>query len=210
MRAILSAKQCSMALIAANGASGNLKQLKECLADGLDAGLTINEIKEILCQLYAYAGFPRSLNALGTFMTLLDERKAQGLNDAQGDISNAVNRAVNSYEVGSANQTRLVGQRVSGRLFEFAPQIDEYLKAHLFGDIFSRDLLSWTDRELATVAALANISGVNSQLIAHLNIAMYNAVSEQQLRQLVKLFAMDGLQTAGENISAALDEILTD
>jgi alkylhydroperoxidase/carboxymuconolactone decarboxylase family protein YurZ len=32
-----------------------------------DTGLTINEIKEVLIQLYAYAGFPRSLNALGAY-----------------------------------------------------------------------------------------------------------------------------------------------
>ncbi|MDF2776965.1 MAG: putative 15, partial [Enterobacteriaceae bacterium] len=41
---------------------------------------------EILVQLYAYAGFPRSLNALGELMKIIDARKAQGIQDAQGQL----------------------------------------------------------------------------------------------------------------------------
>lgn len=41
-------------------------KLNAALNQGLDAGLTINETKEILIQLYAYTGFPaasmRSMN----------------------------------------------------------------------------------------------------------------------------------------------------
>jgi alkylhydroperoxidase/carboxymuconolactone decarboxylase family protein YurZ len=51
-------------------------------------------------------------------------------------------------------------------LFEFAPALDEYLKTHLFGDIFGRDNLDWPSRELATVAALAAMPGVEPQLQA--------------------------------------------
>jgi 4-carboxymuconolactone decarboxylase len=32
--------------------------------------LTVNEIKEILVQMYAYAGFPRSLNGINAFMAV--------------------------------------------------------------------------------------------------------------------------------------------
>jgi alkylhydroperoxidase/carboxymuconolactone decarboxylase family protein YurZ len=38
-------------------------------------------------------------------------------------------------------------------LFDFAPAIDEYLKTHLFGDIFERDSVDWQSRELATAGA---------------------------------------------------------
>ena len=51
--------------------------------------------------------------------------------------------------LGSANQTQLSGAPVKGPLFGFAPAIDEYLKTHLFGDIFGRDNLDWQSRELA-------------------------------------------------------------
>ena len=71
----LNAKQEKIVTIAAFTASGDLQKLKTALSEGLDAGLTINEIKEILVQMYAYTGFPRSLNAITTFMGVLEERE---------------------------------------------------------------------------------------------------------------------------------------
>ena len=70
----LSTKQQSIVSIAAFTANGNMKRLKTSLNEGLDAGLTVNEIKEILVQLYAYTGFPRSLNSLSAFMGVMEER----------------------------------------------------------------------------------------------------------------------------------------
>jgi hypothetical protein len=46
------------------------------LNDGLNAGLSISEIKETLVQMYAYSGFPRSLNGLNTLLAVLEARKA--------------------------------------------------------------------------------------------------------------------------------------
>ena len=60
----LSPKQHSIIPIAALTANGDLVKLRPALHAGLDAGLTVNEIKEILVQMYAYAGFPRSLNGI--------------------------------------------------------------------------------------------------------------------------------------------------
>ncbi len=133
--------------------------LKPALEKGLESGLIVNEIKEILVQMYAYAGFPRSLNAIGTFMAVMDERKAKGCNDMTGKEPSPVPIDETSLEFGTKNQTRLVGQPVKGPMFDFAPAIDQYLKAHLFGDIFhdQRDVLTWREREIATIACLANI-----------------------------------------------------
>lgn len=80
----LNAKEQSLVKISSLTATGNLENLKVQLNAGLDSGLTINEIKEALVQLYAYCGFPRSLNAINTFKTVLDERKAKGINDIEG------------------------------------------------------------------------------------------------------------------------------
>lgn len=54
----LSARQQAIPLIAASMASSQMDKLNAALNQGLDAGLTINETKEILVQLYAYTGFP--------------------------------------------------------------------------------------------------------------------------------------------------------
>jgi alkylhydroperoxidase/carboxymuconolactone decarboxylase family protein YurZ len=49
----LSQKQQSIIPIAAFTADGDMDRLKPALNQGLDAGLTINEIKEVLVHLYA-------------------------------------------------------------------------------------------------------------------------------------------------------------
>jgi len=77
----LDSRQHSIVLIAANTATGNLDVLKTALNEGLESGLTVNEIKEVLIQMYAYCGFPRSLQGLTTFMQVVDERKAAGITD---------------------------------------------------------------------------------------------------------------------------------
>jgi hypothetical protein len=63
---------------------GRFITIAKALTDGLDAGLTVNEIKEVLVQLYAYTGFPRSLNALQTFADVLNQRKQNGIKDELG------------------------------------------------------------------------------------------------------------------------------
>src|SRR3954465_1410861 len=80
----LNAQQQSIVSIAALTAVGDLEHLKTQLNTGLDAGLTINEIKEVLVQLYAYCGFPRSLNGIITFMGVVEDRKQRGVRDATG------------------------------------------------------------------------------------------------------------------------------
>ena len=80
----LNPKEQSLVKISASTATGNSEHLKIDLNKGLDEGLTVNEIKDALTQLYAYCGFPRSLNAINTFKTVLDERKLKGITDTEG------------------------------------------------------------------------------------------------------------------------------
>ena len=71
----LSATHQAIVPIAAFAAAGDIARLNAALNQGLDAGLTVSEAKEVLVQLYAYAGFPRSLNALTELMKVVDARK---------------------------------------------------------------------------------------------------------------------------------------
>ncbi len=75
----LTARQQAILPIAALAAAGDLARLNTALERGLDAGLSVSDAKEVLVQLYAYAGFPRSLNALGELMKVLDARKQRGV-----------------------------------------------------------------------------------------------------------------------------------
>ena len=166
----LNAKQERIVTIAALTANGDMEKLKAAFNEGLDAGLTINEIKEILIQMYAYAGFPRSLNGINTFMDVLEERKQKGIKDEPGREPSPMPAHKSSIELGTEIQTRLIGAPATGKFIAFAPAIDEFLKGHLFGDIFGRDNLDFQSREIATISALASMEGVNPQLQAHFTI----------------------------------------
>jgi len=203
----LSAKQQAIAPIGASMAVGDMPRLQQALNQGLDAGLTISESKELLVQLYAYAGFPRSLNALSLLMQVLQEREARGLHDAPGREPGPVPSGRALLDLGTDNQTRLVGAPVSGPLFEFAPAIDQFLKGHLFGDIFARDNLDWASRELATVGALAALSGVEAQLASHVKISLNVGLTEQQLRQVAAELEQRGDPQAAQRVVTALSTV---
>jgi len=200
----LSKRELSIVPIAAFTANGDMQQLRIALNKGLDDGLTINESKEILVQLYAYAGFPRSLNALNRLMIVLDERSKKGITDAVGNDANPLTTKQSKLEIGTANQTQLVGQPVKGAVYEFAPAIDQFLKEHLFADIFGRDNLSWKNREIATIAALASLSGTANQLRSHVNVGMHNGLTASQLKEIVTTMKA----SVGTPASNALNEVL--
>jgi len=186
----LNARQQAIVPIAAFGAAGDIAGLNAALNQGLDAGLTVSDAREILVQLYAYAGFPRSLNALTELMKVLEVRRQRGIQDAPGAApSQAVPKGDALLAAGTANQTRLSGGPVKGALFDFAPAIDEYLKTHLFGDIFERNNLDWQSRELATVGMLSALPGAESQLQAHMRISMNVGLTAGQLRELSQVLA---------------------
>ncbi len=204
----LTAKEESIVTIAAFTANGNQKNLSNSLYEGLNAGLTISEIKEVMVQLYAYAGFPRSLNALNTFMTVLRDRKQYGINDAPGKAPSPLPMHKTKLELGTEVQTKLVGAPVKGEVFEFSPAIDQFLKEHLFWDIFGRDNLDFKTREIATISALACVGGVENQLRSHFNVGMYNGLTKGQLNHLVSIIQKKVGQKEGDEANAVLQKIL--
>src|SRR3546814_5553966 len=94
----LNKQQQAVVSISALTAKGDLSKLKGELNKGLDAGLTVNQIKEAIMHLYAYAGFPRSLRGLQTFMTVLDERRAKDIQDEIGIDASLISDERSKYE----------------------------------------------------------------------------------------------------------------
>ena len=204
----LSARQESIVVISAFAAQGDLDNLKTAFDNGLNNGLTVNEEKELLVQLYAYAGFPRSLNSLNTLMAVLEERKARGIIDTMGPDADPVDSNRDRHAIGDANQTKLVGRPVTGKVYEFCPTISDFLKEHLFGDIFERTVLTWNERELAIVSMLAGIGNVNAQLASHMNVAMNNGVTGDQLKAMAALLSRRVGSATGDNAMTVAKRVL--
>ena len=193
-----------MSAIACDEAKGDLVALESAIHNGLEAELTVSQIKEALSQLYAYTGFPRSLNALGVLQRVIGDRQAKGVKVIMGEDASPLSDDYDALKEGTRVQTQLVGKAFQ---YEFAEATDYYLKAHLFGDIFARDNLTYADRELVTVSALSGLEGVEPQLKAHIAGARNMGVSEEQLQGIVVALAGNGLLAEAGRLAKTYDEL---
>ena len=204
---MLTVHEQAIVAVASYTGKGDLEHLKPALTQALETGMTINEINEVLIHAYAYCGFPRSLRAIQTFMQVVDERKAAGINDPVGREASAVKDDRNRYERG-----RDVLAEISGTPADapkagyaiFAPTIERFLKEHLFTDLFERDLLTCRERELATVSILAGVSGVEPMAVGHMSICLHLGITPEQLSALLNIVEMN----LGKNYSEPLRKVL--
>lgn len=191
--------QKHLATVAALEAQGDLVRLEPAIIAALDGGVTINEIKEAFSQLYAYTGFPRSLNALGVLNKVLGMGNGKW-SEGKPWVRPAIwGDAEKSFEVGTEIQTKLSGRPFN---YEFCPQDDYYLKSHLFGDIFAGDQLSAADREIVTVAALSALKGVAPQLAAHKAGAVNMGNTQELVDELCRFLSENGLSQCDASADA--------
>lgn len=190
-----------MTAIACHEAKGDLIALESAVHNGLEAELTVSQIKEALSQLYAYTGFPRSLNALGVLQRVIGDRQAKGVKVIMGDDASPLSDDYDALKEGTRVQTELTGKPFD---YDFAPATDYYLKAHLFGDIFARNNLTYADRELVTVSALSGLEGVDPQLKAHIAGARNMGLTEEQLQGIVVALAANGLLAEAGRVAGLL------
>jgi len=163
-------------------AQGDLEGLEHAVRSALDNGVTINELKEAFSQLYAYTGFPRSLNALGVLGKVLQDNPNANWQEGKPWTRPEIwDDAAKALKQGTEVQTKLSGRAFD---YDFCPQDDYYLKSHLFGDIFAGDLLTPADREIVTVAALSGLEGVDPQLAAHKRGAVNMGNSQEVVDEL--------------------------
>ncbi|MBR1773981.1 MAG: carboxymuconolactone decarboxylase family protein [Bacteroidales bacterium] len=187
---VLTEKQKAIVCMGNYTAQGNLYMLKQSLENALAVGMTVNEVKELLVQAYAYCGFPRSLQAISTLDELFKERKAKGIAENYGKESSNIEDTRAKYLRGAEILEKLSGvsKDVSKASYAvLAPTIDTFLKEHLFCDIFERDAVSYKDRELFTVSILTALGGVEPMAYGHMAICLHIGITPQQLSALLNI-----------------------
>lgn len=207
----LTIKQQRLIPIAAYAAKGELQQLQTALNEGLDAGLTVNEAKEVMVHLYAYSGFPRSIRGLQTLMEVLDERRERGKQDEMGKHASPIDEKRSKYERGKEILEALTGVPQSDTrsgYAVFAPVIEIFLKEHLFADIFERDILTYAERELVTLSVLSSIGGAEPMLRSHLHICRHLGFTPGQLHQFTGIIRDKVGEKEAEVAQAVFNEVL--
>ncbi|WP_345160456.1 carboxymuconolactone decarboxylase family protein [Pontibacter saemangeumensis] len=144
-------------------------------------------------------------------MAVLEAREAKGINDEWDVEASPITDDRSKYERGKEVLGKLTGAPQDGPktgYAAFAPEIEVFLKEHLFADIFGRDVLSYAERELVTIAVLSSIVGVEPMLQGHFNICLNVGVTPDQLQQFVTIIAATIGQKEAKAAQAVLGEVL--
>lgn len=162
----LSTAQRLLVRLSATAAAGAVRQFELLLNGAAVAGITPQELKEVVYQAVPYAGLGRAVSALETLNRHL---QAQGLATVyEGfDGSDPMDRA----EEGLALQKLVIGGEAVDRMYAESPMdlihIQRLLSANCFGDYVARGAIDVATRELLTVAMLAALGGCEPQLRGH-------------------------------------------
>lgn len=205
----LDIKQQTLVAVAATAGKGDAQLLPALFGEALDAGWSVNELKEAMIHLYAYAGFPRSLNGLNMLKAVLEQRVKKGINDDLGRVPGPLPSITTKLEGGTILQARLLGNNTRTGTADFAPIIDVFLKEHLFWDIFSRDNLDFKTRELITISVIAGLGNAEPQLRAHIGVSMYNGITKAQLEQWAAVIQQKVGSKEGNMVRSVLQETIT-
>lgn len=90
---------------------------------------------------------------------------------------------------------------------DIAPKLAELTDEVLFADIWARPGLSPRDRSLITVAALTAL-GRMDQLRSHLNLALDNGLTREELSEVATHLAFYAGWPAGMSAATTLKEVL--
>ena len=198
--------------VAALTGKGDLDKLKIVLIDGLNDGMAVSELKEIMVHAYAYCGFPRALRGLQTLVAVLDERKAKGIEDDWGRKASPITDTRSKYERGRDILVEISGIPADAPKADYAilaPEIEVFLKEHLFADLFERDVLTYAERELTTVAVIASLGkGVEPMLKGHMGIALNVGITPDELRSVLAIVEKNIGRGEADGGRLALNEVL--
>lgn len=100
-----------------------------------------------------------------------------------------------------------MGRSAAAPVYKFEPAIDQFLKEHLFCDIFSRGVLTDQEREIATVVALAALPA-KSQLRSHIGFALNTGLTPDDLYDVIMILKGNVGLDAGKLAERTFGEVL--
>lgn len=170
--------------IAALTALGNAApQLTFHIEAGLNAGLSAEEILEIIYVTTVFAGFPAGLNAIATAREVFTAKHitvTPPTAHAPSDTDRR-QRGLTAVDASSRN----AGQHVLDALADIAPDMAAFILDFSYGDVISRNVLTAAQKELAMIAAATARGTMAPQLAVHVKAARQVGVSREQLVETI-------------------------
>ncbi|MFV0520990.1 MAG: carboxymuconolactone decarboxylase family protein [Mangrovibacterium sp.] len=176
----------------------------------LNTGCTVNEVKEIILQMSAYAGFPACINGVNTLKDVLEERKTLNICDKEGKMTD-VDEDANRLQVGKQELSgidRHAIEQLEHSYADFSPELMKFTIEYAYGDIFSRSNLSKKHRQIATIAALTAL-GRLPQLQFHINAGINVGLTKENIENIILLMSVySGFPSAINGMNVLKDVII--
>ncbi|MEN6611810.1 MAG: carboxymuconolactone decarboxylase family protein [Methanoregulaceae archaeon] len=187
-RDILDNKTKELAVVAALTALGTaVPQLKVHIHAALHVGCTPEEIREVIIQMCGYAGFPATLNAMGSLMEALKETgKALSRESAHAGTDDRYNRGKSLLSRIAPDQERVLRETFD----PINPDITRIVIEFGYGDIYARGILPIKLRQAATIAALAAKGTAPSQLRFHIGGGLRSGLTEADIVEIMLLISL--------------------
>jgi 4-carboxymuconolactone decarboxylase len=152
-------------IVGATISSHTLVEFNLMAGAALVAGVTPDQLKEIVYQAVPYAGIAKVVEYLRAANELLESRGVKLPLEGRSTTTPATRR-----EKGLAAQKMIFGDAID-KNYRDSPKdllhIQEFLSANCFGDFYTRGGLDLKTRELLTFAFLVPLGGCEPQLKAH-------------------------------------------
>lgn len=197
----ISRRDRSVIVISALTAMARETELKQHIAGGLNHGLSIDEVDEIMVQLSAYIGLPFALSGSMVVDAAVAER--EGTEHRTAPRAPALVRSDKQRRAAGLDVlTTLLGDpnldkkateaAIMGQQGDMGALVMDYA----FGDVWSRPQLSRRDRSLIVISALTAIN-MKHELEIHLGAALNHGLTRTEIEEvMITMVAYGGFPRA--------------
>lgn len=149
--------------------------------------LTINEIKEIFIQIQPFSGLPA--HAVWQLQHTLQKRQDERVTDVQGKLAETppfyIRLVSNLY--GKYLRSEYIGKQQFLPCFESVPILEKFWNEHIFVDVFSRNLLSFKEKAIATIAVLYSVKGGHIFRHEYIEMGKKLGLSQEDIQEIRKI-----------------------
>lgn len=199
----LDAASRQVATIAALTALGNAApQLRFHIEAGLAAGLSPQQVIDVIYVTTVFAGFPAGLNAISAARTVFAEKH---LAFTPPPTPAPADRRAHGLAA-LATTSRNAGQAVLDALADIAPDMAGFILDFSYGDVIARTVLTPAQKEIAMLAAATARGTMAPQLKVHAKAALAVGMTREAVVEVVIQMAVYAGFPAALNGLAALRE----
>jgi 4-carboxymuconolactone decarboxylase len=209
----LDLKSKEIAVVAALTAMGTAQpQLKVHINGALNTDSSINEVKEVILQMSAYAGFPSCINGMNALKDVLKERQENGIKDSVGKTATE-SIQTDRLKLGKQELSKLDHmqvQKLENTYDDFSTELVKLTIEYPYGDIYSRDNLDLKHRQIATISALTAMGNAQPQLKFHINAGLNIGLTVENIKEIMLLMSVYAGFPSAINGTNILKEVVSE